>query len=250
MLTPLPLGTRRFPETRIYRGEQPRRKLHFPGLAAFAILILTLASVKVIAQVNGLGAKPYLGWSTYSQETLVPSSTVMNEQNILAQSNAMRSSGLEAHGFRYINLDAGWSGNNDQYGRTLWNTTAFPHFLDMIQHIHANGQKVGIYLLPGIGTSIVSANLPIFGTQYHAQDIVAMPLTIGNGFGYGYKIDFTKPGAQEYINSIVNLYASWGIDFIKLDGVTPGSYNDNLNIDNIPDVQAYSQAIAQSGRDR
>ena len=248
MLTPLPLGTRRFPETRIYRGEQPRRKLHFPGLAAFAILILTLASVKVIAQVNGLGAKPYLGWSTYSQQTIVPSSTVMNEQNILAQSDAMHSSGLEAHGFQYINLDAGWSGSNDQYGRTLWNTTAFPHFLQMIQHIHANGQKVGIYLLPGIGTSIVSANLPILGTQYHAQDIVAEPLTVGNGFGYGYKIDFTKPGAQEYINSIVNLYASWGIDFIKLDSVTPGSYNDNLNIDNIPDVQAMSKAIAQSGR--
>jgi alpha-galactosidase len=77
---------------------------------------------------------------------------------------------------------------------------------------------------------------------------VAQPAVVGNGFGYGYKIDFSKPGAQEYINSIVNLYASWGIDFIKLDAVTPGSYNDNLNIDNIPDVMAYSKAIAQSGR--
>lgn len=199
-------------------------------------------------QVNGLGQRPFLGWSTYSEQTIVPSSSVMNEQNILAQSDAMRSSGLEAHGFRYINLDAGWSGDNDQYGRTLWNTTAFPHFLEMIQHIHANGQKVGIYLLPGIGTSIYSANLPIFGTQYHAQDIVAQPLTVGNGFGYGYKIDFTKPGAQDYINSIINLYASWGIDFIKLDSVTPGSYNDNLNINNIPDVQAYSKAIALTNR--
>jgi hypothetical protein len=49
----------------------------------------------------------------------------------------------------------------------------------------------------------------------------------------GYKIDFTKPGA-ECINSIVNHYASWGIHFIKLDGVSPGSYNDNLDINNIP----------------
>lgn len=213
-----------------------------------AILGLSLTTVQAGAQVNGVGAKPYLGWSTYSEQTIVPSSSVMNEQNILAQSDAMRSSGLEAHGFRNINLDAGWSGNSDQYGRTLWNTTAFPHFLQMIQHIHANGQKVGIYLLPGLGTSVYTSNLPIFGTQYHAQDIVAQPLNYGQGFGYGYKIDFTKPGAQEYINSIVNLYASWGIDFIKLDGVTPGSYNDNLNINNIPDVQAYSKAIALSGR--
>src|SRR5579863_5618664 len=217
---------------------------------AISIVILTLVftSINALAQANGLGKKPYLGWSTYSEQTIVPSSTVMNEQNILAQSDAMRSSGLEDHGFRYINLDAGWSGNSDPFGRTLWNTTEFPHFLDMIRHIHANGQKIGIYLLPGLGTSVYTANLPIFGTQYHAQDIVALPLNYGQGFGYGYKIDFTKPGAQEYINSIVNLYASWGIDFIKLDGVTPGSYNDNLNINNIPDVQAYSKAIALSGR--
>jgi len=226
-------------------------RISFRRTLTIAVLLIAatlIPQTSALAQVNGVGQKPYLGWSTYSQQTIVASSSVMNEQNILAQSDAMRSSGLGAHGFQYINLDAGWSGNSDQYGRTLWNTTAFPHFLEMIQHIHANGQKIGIYLLPGIGTSTVSANLPIFGTQYHAQDIVAQPVTIGNGFGYGDKIDFTKPGAQEYINSIVSLYASWGIDFIKMDSVTPGSYNDNLNIDNIPDVQAYSKAITQSGR--
>ena len=215
--------------------------------ATIAAALLTLAPA-ALAQVNGLGAHPLQGWSTYSEQTIVPSASVMNEQNILAQSDAMRASGLTAHGFQYINLDAGWNGDTDGYGRSLWNTTEFPHFLQMIQHIHANGQKVGIYLLPGIGSQIVSANLPIYGTSYHAQDIVAQPITLGNGFGYGDKIDFTKPGAQEYINSIVNLYASWGIDYIKLDSVTPGSYNDNLNINNIPDVMAYSQAIAQSHR--
>jgi alpha-galactosidase len=228
------------------RMEQTGHRAIF--IAIVCALLCALVQMSAQAQANGIGQRPYLGWSTYSEQTIVPSSSVMNEQNILAQSDAMRSSGLEAHGFQYINLDAGWSGNSDEYGRTLWNATEFPHFLEMIQHIHANGQKVGIYLLPGIGTSVYSANLPIFGTPYHAQDIVAQPLTVGNGFGYGYKIDFTKPGAQDYINSIINLYASWGIDFIKLDSVTPGSYNDNLNINNIPDVQAYSKAIALSDR--
>lgn len=199
-------------------------------------------------QPGTVGQRPYLGWSTYSEQTIVPSSSVMNEQNILAQSDAMSASGLESHGFKYINLDAGWSGNADQFGRTLWNATAFPTFPQMIQHIHANGQKVGIYLNPGIGGGVVAANPPILGTQYHIQDIMVEPLTVGNGFGNAYKIDFTKPGAQEYINSLIDLYASWGIDFIKLDAVTPGSYNDNLNINNIPDVQAMSKAIAQSGR--
>jgi alpha-galactosidase len=248
MPTTLSRGMRCNSENQSCRKRQlPKRKPPFSVWLMAAVLTLSFTTIAV-AQVNGEGKRPYLGWSTYSQQTIVASSTVMNEQNILAQSDAMRASGLQAHGFQYINLDAGWSGDSDQYGRTLWNTTAFPHFLEMIQHIHANGQKVGIYLLPGIGTSVVSANLPILGTQYHAQDIVVNPLTIGNGFGYGYKIDFTKPGAQEYINSIINLYASWGIDFIKLDSVTPGSYNDTLNINNIPDVQAMSKAIAQSGR--
>src|SRR6201997_1985018 len=246
MPTTLPLGTLEAHTNRKRCGALRRCNRILPRIAVAAALLGMVPAA--LAQVNGLGARPLSGWSTYSQQTIVPSASVMNEQNILAQSDAMRTSGLSAHGFQYINLDAGWNGDTDGYGRSIWNTTEFPHFLQMIQHIHANGQKVGIYLLPGIGSQIVSANMPIYGTSYHAQDIVVQPLTIGNGFGYGYKIDFTKPGAQEYINSIVNLYASWGIDYIKLDSVTPGSYNDNLNINNIPDVMAYSKAIAQSHR--
>ena len=90
------------------------------------LLAVLISPVAALSQVNGLGNRPYLGWSTYSQQTIVPSSTVMNEQNILAQSDAIRSSGLGAHGFQYINLDAAWNGGNDQYGRTLWSPTDFP----------------------------------------------------------------------------------------------------------------------------
>ncbi|MGB9419167.1 MAG: TIM-barrel domain-containing protein, partial [Acidobacteriaceae bacterium] len=248
MPTTDPLGTQ---QLHANRNSYPTFRRCTRGLgriaAAFAAALLTLAPA-ALAQLNNVGARPLQGWSTYSQQTIVPSSSVMNEQNILAQSDAMRASGLTAHGFQYINLDAGWSGNPDQYGRPLWNTTAFPTFLQMVQHIHANGQKVGIYLNPGIGAATVAANPLIFGTSYHVQDIMVMPLTSGNAFDDADKIDFTKPGAQEYINSMVDLFASWGIDFIKLDGVTPGSYNDDLTINNIPDVMAMSKAIAQSHR--
>src|SRR5438270_6738396 len=41
-----------------------------------AILGFFLATVQAGAQVNGVGAKPYLGWSTYSEQTIVPSSSV------------------------------------------------------------------------------------------------------------------------------------------------------------------------------
>jgi hypothetical protein len=199
------------------------------------------------AQVNGIGDRPYLGWSTFSQQTI--NGSFLTQANIIAQSDAMKSSGLEAHGFRYINLDSGWMGSFDAYGRPIPNTTTFPDFTGMVAHIHANGQKAGIYWIPGVEAPAVTANYPILGTSYHIQDILTTPYTTGNAFGsFFYKIDFTKPGAQAYMNSVVDLFASWGIDFIKLDGVTPGSYNDDLSIDNRADVEAWSKAIAQSGR--
>jgi alpha-galactosidase len=247
MFTALPLP--RLQRTRcVPEGRPSHNPSRFRVLQIITAVTIFSFAAAAVAQVNGLGKRPYLGWSTYSEQTIVPSSSVMNEQNILAQSDAMRASGLGAHGFQYINLDAAWNNGEDGYGRPLWSTMEFPTFLDMVKHIHANGQKIGIYLNPGISGTAVQQNLPIYGTNYHAQDIVVMPLTSANAFGDADKIDYTKPGAQEYINSLINLFASWGVDFIKLDAVTPGSYNDNLNINNIPDVQAMSKAIALNGR--
>jgi hypothetical protein len=223
----------------------PRMRARPVGIAKLLAAAVLAYCLPAAAQVNGLGRVPYRGWSTFSQQTIA--SNVMNEQNMLAQSDAMRSSGLAAHGFQYINLDAGWNNGEDGYGRPVFNPATFPTFIDMIRHIHANGQKVGIYLNPGLSKTAVQQNLPIYGTSYHAQDIVAMPITSANVFDDADKIDYTQPGAQAYINSMIDLFASWGIDFIKLDAVSPGSYSDNLNINTIPDVEAMSQAIAQSG---
>jgi len=204
------------------------------------------------AQANNVGQKPYLGWSSFSQQTI--DGSFLTQANITAQSDALAASGAQAHGFRYINIDSGWQGSFDANGRPIPNTTTFPDIKGLIDHIHQHGQKAGIYWIPGIEQPAVDGNYPILGTSYHTQDIVVMPLAQGNAFAgslpnpYHDKIDFSKPGAQEYINSVVALFASWGVDFIKLDGVTPGSYSDNLSIDNRADVAAWSKAIALSGR--
>jgi hypothetical protein len=216
------------------------------AVIAVALLFMVARSL-ADAQVNGVGDRPYLGWSTYSQQTL--NNSFLTQANISAQSDAMLSSGLETHGFRYINIDSGWMGSFDANGRPIPNTTTFPDIKALVTHIHANGQKAGIYWIPGVESPAVTANYPILGTSYHIQDILTVPYTTGNSFGsFFYKIDFTKPGAQAYMNSVVDLFASWGIDFIKLDAVTPGSYVDDLSIDNRPDVEAWSKAIAQCGR--
>jgi alpha-galactosidase len=204
------------------------------------------------SQTPGIAERPYQGWTSFSQQTI--SSNFLTQANISAQSDALLSSGLQTHGFDFINIDSGWQGSFDANGRPIPNFTTFPDIAALVAHIHSNGQKAGIYWIPGVEYPAVVANSPIFGTRNHIQDILVVPYTAGNAFGgpgtspYHYKIDFTKPGAQEYMNSVVNLFASWGFDAIKLDGVTPGSYSDNLSIDNRADVAAWAKAIAQSGR--
>jgi hypothetical protein len=233
---------------RLLRSRYPGRRLAatFTGALLFAFCLST------IAQVNGEGQRPYLGWSTFSEQTI--NSGFLTQANVAAESDALAASGLQSHGYQYINIDSGWQGSFDANGRPIPNSTTFPDIKTLIDHIHQNGQKAGIYWIPGVEYPAVAANSPILGTPYHIQDILVVPYTAGNAFGapgtspYHYKIDFTKPGAQEYMNSVVALFASWGVDLIKLDGVTPGSDSYNLSIDNRADVAAWSKAIAASGR--
>jgi alpha-galactosidase len=213
---------------------------------------LLLPHLPAQAQVNGVGQKPYLGWSTFSEQTI--NGSFLTQANIQAQSDALAASGLQQHGFQYINIDSGWMSTFDANGRPIPAAPNFPDIKALVDHIHANGQKAGIYWIPGIEQPAVDGNFRILGTPYTTQQIVAIPLAQGNTFAgpppnpFHDKIDFTKPGAQEYINSVVDLFASWGIDFIKLDSVAPGSDVDSLAIDDRPDVEAWSKAIAQSGR--
>ncbi|MGN6094436.1 MAG: CBM35 domain-containing protein [Luteibacter jiangsuensis] len=218
---------------------------------ALACGSMLLASTGM-AQVNGAGHAPYLGWSSFSQQTIDPG--FLTQEKMRRQSDALAASGLQEHGYTYINLDSGWQGGFDANGRPTPDPATFPDIKALIDHIHDNGQKAGIYWIPGVEEPAVQANSPILGTALHIQDILAVPHRAGNAFGgpgespYHYKIDFSKPGAQEYIDSVVALFASWGVDFIKLDGVTPGSYSDDLRIDNRDDVAAWSKAIARTGK--
>jgi alpha-galactosidase len=236
----------------LQRDAQREIFLGFRFGAALVVASILFGSLPSSAQTPGIAEKPYLGWSSFSQQTIVAG--FLTQANMIAQSDALLASGLQPHGFNYINLDSGWQGSFDGNGRPIPNPSTFPDIASLVTHIHQNGQKAGIYWIPGVEWPAVAANSPILGTPYHILDILAVPYRAGNAFGaagtspYHYKIDFTKPGAQEYMNSVVNLFASWGIDSIKLDGVTPGSYSDDLSIDNRDDVAAWAKAIAQSGR--
>ncbi|RKP54507.1 glycoside hydrolase family 27 protein [Cohnella endophytica] len=165
-----------------------------------------------------------------------------------AQSDAMHAT-LQSHGYEYINVDAGWNGGIDGYGRPVPSSTLYPNGLqDVINYVHANGQKIGLYMIPGLSPQAYNANLPIYNAPgCTMQNIVVLPLTTADYWNLGYKIDFSKPCAQKYINSIADLFGTWGIDFLKFDSVTPGSGHNDTTIDARGDVAAWSQALAPHG---
>jgi hypothetical protein len=194
-----------------------------------------------------LGATPTLGWSSWSFIRKNPTA-----QNIEAQAKAMKDSGLAKNGFIYVNVDDFWyqcpgsqGPNVDQYGRWVIDQTKFPSkgaesgIRVVADYVHSLGLKFGLYVTPGISEQAVAQNTAIEGTPYHARDIATTTAEANYNCGGMVGIDYTKPGAQQFINSWANQFASWGTDYIKIDGVgTP----------DIQDVQAWSSALRQTGR--
>ncbi|HEX6454019.1 MAG TPA: NEW3 domain-containing protein [Trebonia sp.] len=218
-------------------------------VVSFAVAVATVtAAPPARAEANGVGVTPALGWSSWSFVRHDPT-----ESGIEAQADAMKSSGLEGVGYQYVNVDDFWyqcpggqGPNVDQYGRWVIDATKFPSqgALNGIEatanYVHSLGLKFGLYVTPGISKQAVAQNTPIEGTSYTA-DQIAEPTVHENNYNCGgmVGIDYSKPGAQQFINSWADQFASWGVDYVKLDGV--GSFD-------IPDVQAWSNALRQSGR--
>ncbi|WP_240546136.1 X2-like carbohydrate binding domain-containing protein [Paenibacillus artemisiicola] len=196
---------------------------------------------------NGLAQKPYMGWSSYSLQVYDgPSGNWTSEAKIKQMSDAMHEK-LQSHGYNYINIDAGWNGSMDEYGRPVPSTTLYPGgFENLANYVHNNGQKIGIYLIPGISPTAVEENLPIYDAPgCTIGDIAVKPYTTADYWNLGYKIDFSNPCAQKYVDSVADEIASWGVDFVKFDSVTPGSGHNDTSIDARDDVKAWSEALSR-----
>ena len=158
------------------------------------------------------------------------------EKDILANTDYMAKN-LKSHGWNLVTIDIQWyepTAKKDQYikgailemdkyGRLLPAPNRFPMtkesgtFKPIADYIHSKGLKFGLHIMRGIPKQAVDRdNCPILGTNYHAADIVDKANSCRwNTDMYG--VDMTKPGAQEYYNSVYKLYAEWGLDFIKVD---------------------------------
>ena len=186
-------------------------------------------------------SRPFMGWTTWDTYRCNPTQEIVE-----AQAKAMHDR-LGGHGYQYVNVDSICSWRIDGFGRWIYDSPQFPQGIAPVAaYVHGLGLKLGVYVNPGIPIAAVEQNTPIEGTPYHARDIIYGTTVYANEFQNTYKVDYSKPGAQRFIDSWADLLASWGADLVKLDAVAPGS--DTTSYDTRADVQAWSAALARSGR--
>ncbi|MBC6994253.1 glycoside hydrolase family 27 protein [Neolewinella lacunae] len=145
--------------------------------------------------------------------------------------------GLPLHP-EYIHMDA--------YGRLMPHPDRFPSaangvgFKAIGDYIHSKGLKFGLHIMRGVPRYAAFQQLPIKGTTYTAADI-AEPFDTCNWMNHMWGVDASKPGSQAYYNSLFELYAEWGVDYIKADDMMYPPYHAG-------EIEMIRKAIDQCGR--
>jgi hypothetical protein len=156
---------------------------------------------------------------------------------------------LKKFGWEYIVVDIRWFIENDkaggynqtdpryvidEYGRYTPALNRFPSaagnkgFKPLADYVHSKGLKFGIHIMRGIPSTAVERKLPIKGTEVSADRVYSTELQC-----WWLKDNYTilnKPGGQEYYNSIMELYASWGVDFLKIDDLSNPYHKEEIEM--------------------
>jgi alpha-galactosidase len=198
---------------------------------------------------------PPLGWNSYDSF-----GDSVTEAEVLTNAQWLRQH-LLAHGYNTVVIDYRWydSGANsgnlsdrkgvkleaDGYGRLFPAGNRFPSardglgFKPFADKIHAMGLKFGIHVMRGIPRQAALANSPIEGSKFTAADAADVTDTcFWNPDMFGVK-GGTEAG-QAWYDSILRLYASWGVDYIKVDDLS-APYHAS-------EIEAIRRAIDATGR--
>ena len=230
-------------------------KLHiikYNAMKKITLLILSIMlTINIVAknekvpEFRSWAPTPPMGWNSW--DCYGPNVT---ETEVKANADYMAEH-LKKYGWQYIVVDIRWYVENqtsgyyntkdpvyviDKYGRYLPATNRFPSAVDgtgfkhLADYIHSKGLKFGIHIMRGIPSYAVNKKLPIKGTNgITAADIYSPDLRCV-WLNDNYTIVADKPGAQEYYNSILDLYASWGVDFIKVDDLSRPYHQDEIDM--------------------
>ena len=201
-----------------------------------------------------LADRPPMGWNSWDSY-----GRTLDEENIKANARWLAKN-LKSLGWVYVVIDEGWylSGLRpdgraehptfqlDAYGRYVPVPARFPSagkdltFKPLAEYLHGLDLKFGIHIIRGIPRQAVEQNLPIAGSPFHAADAAdTSDVCPWNAYNYG--LNPTQPAAQAYYDSLAQLYAGWGVDFIKIDCIANHPYKGE-------EIRMFSEAVAKSGR--
>lgn len=197
---------------------------------------------------------PPMGWNSW--DCYGPTVT---ETEVKANADYMAEK-LKSHGWEYVVVDIRWYIENDksggynekdpiytmdEHGRFTPAVNRFPSaangngFKSLADYVHSKGLKFGIHLMRGIPVEAIKKSCKIKDSQYSAKDIYSDSLQCS--WLHDMKtIDTLKAGAQDYYNSIFDLYASWGVDYVKVDDLSRPYHHG--------EIAMIRKAIDQTGR--
>ena len=225
------------------------------GLAAATPLVASTTVRAAIKPPGVLAPTPPMGWNSWNSFGPTVNETQARETaRIMAEK-------LLPFGYNVFTIDIQWyepeaksyTYNSepvpaiDGYGRLLPAPNRFPSsaggkgFAPLAAEVHKLGLKFGVHLMRGIPRLAVKLNLPVLATKYRAQDIAdTSSICPWNPDMYG--VDMRKAGAQAYYDSVFRLFASWGVDFVKMDDMSR-PYDAHA-----PEIEAAHKAILATGR--
>lgn len=198
---------------------------------------------------------PPMGWNSW--DCYGPTVT---EDEVKANADYMAKH-LKAYGWEYVVVDIRWFVANDkahgynqtdpqysidEFGRFIPAVNRFPSsangkgFKPLADYIHSLGLKFGIHIMRGVPVIAVEKTLPVKGTTVTAHDIHSRENQC-TWLRDMYTVVPGKAGSQEYYNSLFDLYASWGVDFVKVDDLSSPIYFEQ-------EVEMIRKAIDRTGR--
>ena len=225
---------------------------------AAAVLLLFPAAVQADEPAYWKwAATPPMGWNSYDAW-----GSSVTETEVLSNAGYLREH-LLAHGWKYVVIDFRWydvvspyddraitrerTGAKlfaDEFGRMLPATNRFPSaiggggFKPLADQIHAMGLKFGFHMMRGIPRQAVKAGTPIEGGAFTAADAGDTNSVCGwcpDMFGVR-----DNEAGQAWYDSCARLWASWGLDFVKVD--------DLSNPYHTPEIEMIRKALDRCGR--
>lgn len=213
---------------------------------------------------NQFAEHPPMGWNSYDYYD-----TTVNETQV-RQNAAFMAEHLKEYGWEYIVVDIEWYAHKagsmreqfqyipfsrlemDEYSRLLPDPERFPSSADgkgfgpLADYVHSLGLKFGIHIMRGIPRIAAHLHTPVLGTQADAAQIADPSSICGwNPDMYGVR---DLPEGQAYYDSLLELYASWGVDFIKCDDICNTNLYPANPFSGRHEIEMLAKAIQRCGR--